>query len=105
MTEAFLWYKKGAESGDTYSQYQLARMFCEGQGISQPDAASCYAWLLAIVDKKDPVYNVLAQHSLSLVQSQATQEEIKRGNDLYSQIEKKLPTESKKKDNNGFNLF
>ncbi len=77
--EAFLWYQKGADAGDAYAQYQLAQMYCEGIGISQPDAAACYAWLLNVQNAKDPVLNVLAQQAIAIVQSSATQDELTRG--------------------------
>lgn len=105
MTEAFLWYKKGAEAGDIYAQYQLARMFCEGRGISQPDAASCYAWLEIVASQKDPVYNALAQKGLSMVNVQATSDEIKRGQELISELEKKLPEKIDKSKEDSFSLF
>ena len=76
LEEAFLWYKKGAEAGDTYAEYQLAKMYCEGKGISQPDAASCYAWLKIAQEEQNPVLNGLIQNALSVVKSNATEEEL-----------------------------
>lgn len=102
-TEAFLWYQKGAEAGDVYAQYQLARMFCEGEGISQPDAASCYAWLVNVQKSKDPTFNVLAQNALSVVRSNATPDELSRGQALSEELDKKNPKPTKsQKSSSGF---
>lgn len=105
MTEAFLWYKKGAEAGDVYAQYQLSRMYCEGIGISQPDAISCYAWLMVVQDEKDPVYNALAQSALSIVRAQATMEELKQGDKLFAEIQKKNPKKENKDSGSGLSIF
>jgi TPR repeat protein len=105
MTEAFLWYKKGAEAGDVYSQYQLAHMSCEGLGISQPDAVGCYAWLKQVVLDKNPIYNSLAQNALSIVRSQATAQEIEQGEDLFKKIAKENYSENKKDKEKGITLF
>ena len=105
MTEAFLWYKKGAEEGDVYAQYQLARMYCEGVGISQPDAVSCYAWLMSVQNKKDPVYNALAQSALSVVRAEITMEELKQGDELFAQIQKKEPKKENKESESGLSIF
>ena len=103
LTEAFLWYQKGAEAGDVYAQYQVARMFCEGEGISQPDAATCYAWLLNVQKAKDPVLNGLAQSALAVVRANATSDELTRGQVISEQLKGTVNDEQKhKKKNAGF---
>lgn len=96
LTEAFLWYQKGAEAGDVYSQYQVARMFCEGEGVSQPDAASCYGWLLNVQKAQHPVFNILAQNAISIVHSNATPDELSRGQALSEQFDNGKSKEEKK---------
>ncbi len=104
MTEAFLFYKKGAEAGDIYAQYQLAQMYCEGIGISQPDAVGCYAWLKVVQSEQDPVYNALAQNALSVVRSQATPDELKQGEKMYSDFHGKN-SQKEKKTKGGSGIF
>ena len=96
LTEAFLWYQKGAEAGDVYAQYQVARMFCEGEGISQPDAASCYAWLLNVQKAQDPVLNGLAQVAISVVQANATPDELTRGQTMSTQLKGQTASQENK---------
>ena len=72
--EAIAWYQKGAAAGDVYAQYQLARAYCEGQGI---DAAvsQCYGWLLIANNAAPPRLKMPIQSALSTVESLATPEE------------------------------
>ena len=105
LTEAFLWYQKGAKAGDTYAQYQLARMYCEGEGISQPDAASCYAWLLNVQKAQNPMFNILAQNALSAVRSNATPDEIDRGQAMSEQLFKESEKGEKKEKKSGIGFL
>ena len=102
--EAFLWYKKGAEAGDVYAQYQVAKMYCEGKGLSQPDAASCYAWLKMAQEEQNPVLNSLIQSALSLVKANATEEELTAGNVLFESL-KKSPEEKQEEKSSVLNFF
>ncbi|MBR6231732.1 MAG: sel1 repeat family protein [Alphaproteobacteria bacterium] len=104
LTEAFNWYKKGAEAGDSYAEYQLAKMYCEGQGISQPDAASCYAWLKIAQKEQNPILNGLIQNALNLVEQSATKEELDAGRELMKTLEKS-PEEKTEKKANILNFF
>lgn len=104
LEEAFLWYKKGAEAGDTYAEYQLAKMYCEGKGISQPDAASCYAWLKIAQEEQNPVLNGLIQNALSVVKSNATEEELASGNTLFESL-KKSPEEKQEEKSSVLDFF
>ena len=80
-------------------------MLCEGVGISQPDASACYAWLMNVVEAKNPIYNALAQSALSVVRTQATQDELKRGEELLAKIKKETPEKGKSSKNSSFSLF
>lgn len=73
--EAFKWYQKGAQTGDTYAQYQMAQMLCEGIGTA-PDTAQCYFWMQKVKENQDPVLNTLAQRAISTILSKTTQEEL-----------------------------
>ena len=104
LSEAFNWYKKGAEAGDSYAEYQLAKMYCEGQGIEQPDAAACYAWLKIAQKEQNPILNGLIQNALNLVEQNATQEELSAGRELMKTLEKS-PEEKETKKSGVFNFF
>ena len=88
LGEAFQWYKKGAEAGDAYAEYQLAKMYCEGKGLAQPDAAACYAWLKIAQEEQNPTLNGLVQTALSTVRANATEEELKNGEMLLETLQK-----------------
>ena len=102
LTEAFNWYKKGADAGDSYAEYQLAKMYCEGQGISQPDAAACYAWLKIAQKEQNPVLNGLIQNAISVVEQNATEEELAAGKEMIKSLEK---TPEEKQSQRSFNFF
>ena len=56
----------------------MARSYCEGwAGV--PDAARCYGWLLITSETPDPVLNGLIQQALLTVRSNATPDELERG--------------------------
>ena len=105
LPEAFLWYQKGAEAGDIYSQYQLALMYCDGSGISQPDASECYAWLLQVQQAQDPMYAILAQNALNVVRSSATKEELELGKAKSNQLGKNPSKSERKTKKSGINLL
>ena len=86
--EAFNWYKKGAEAGDAYAEYQLAKMYCEGKGLAQPDAAACYAWLKMAQEEQNPILNGLIQTALATVRASATEEELTNGEALLESLQK-----------------
>lgn len=94
--EAMTWYQKGANLGDTYAQYQLAKAYCEGWN-GTPDAAECYRWLLSISDTPDPVLNGLTQQALLAVKSSATPAELERGKTLLENSQKEAEEAGKKK--------
>ncbi|MGN0919220.1 MAG: hypothetical protein ACI4OR_00440 [Alphaproteobacteria bacterium] len=104
MEEAFRWYKQGAEAGDAYAEYQLAKMYCEGKGIPQPDAAACYAWLKMAQEEQNPILNGLVQLSLSAVRSNATPEELKNGEALLETLQKS-PEEKQERKSATLNFF
>ena len=92
--EAFKWYKRSAEAGDTYAQYQLAKFYCEGRSVD-PDASECYAWLLTVQSAQDPILNGLAQQALATVRSIATPLELERGEAKLKGRDKKSEAEQK----------
>ena len=104
LAEAFTWYKKGAEAGDVYAEYQLAKMFCEGKGIAQPDAVACYAWLKVAQAEQNPILNGLIQSSLSVVRSNATPEELEAGEKMFSTLQK-TPEEKEQAKNSFLSFF
>ena len=102
--EAFIWYKKGAEAGDVYAEYQVAKMYCEGQGLAQPDAMACYAWLKMAQEEQNPILNTLVQSALSVVKANATPEELASGEELFAKM-KKTPEEKQEEKSSGFSFF
>ena len=104
LEEAFNWYKKGAEAGDIYAEYQLAKMYCEGKGIPQPDAVQCYAWLKLAQEEQNPILNALIQNALSVVKSNATDEELTAGEELLATMQK-TPEEKQEEKSAGFSFF
>ena len=103
LEEAFAWYKKGAEAGDAYAAYQLAKMFCEGKTLAQPDAVACYAWLKIAQEEQNPILNGLIQNSLALVRSSATKEELQAGETMFEMLQK--TTEEKEEKSGGFDFL
>ena len=104
IEEAFLWYKKGAEAGDVYAQYQVAKMYCEGKGIPQPDAVACYAWLKMVQEEQNPVLNSLVQNALSVVEKSATPEELASGEEMLKNL-RKSPEEKQEEKSSMLNFF
>ena len=104
MKEAFDWYKKGAEAGDPYAEYQVAKMYCEGSGIEQPDAVSCYAWLKMAQEEQNPILNGIIQSALSVVRSNATPEELENGEKLLETL-KKTPEEKQEEKSISLDFF
>ena len=104
LEEAFNWYKKGAEAGDVYAAYQVAKMYCEGKGTSQPDAVSCYAWLKVAQEERNPVLNGLVQDALATVRANATPEEISAGEEMLKTL-KKSPEEKQEEKSSTLNFF
>ncbi|MDD3669518.1 MAG: tetratricopeptide repeat protein [Alphaproteobacteria bacterium] len=72
--EAAAWYQKGAAAGDVYAQYQLARAYCEGQGVDA-GVAHCYGWLLVADKTAPPQLKMPIQNAIATVVSLATPEE------------------------------
>ena len=97
VPEAFLWYKKGAEAGDAYAQYQMAKMLCEGKGVTA-DVAGCYSWMLRVQQDQHPILNMLAQNALSAIHNQMSEEDLK-------QALKQMSDEDKPKKKDTGNLF
>ncbi len=79
---ALSWYQKGADAGDEYAQYQLAKMYCEGRGMENPDAVTCYGWLLSAAQKQDSPIAQMIQNATDTVKEQMTEEELNQGKAL-----------------------
>ena len=94
--EAVKWYQKGADAGEPYAQYQLAKSYCEGWA-GTPDAAKCYAWLLITQEVPHPVLNGLIQQALFTVRANATPDEIERGTAQAQAYKQKEAQEEKEK--------
>ena len=92
--EATKWYQMGADAGEPYAQYQLAKVYCEG---SAPDASRCYGWLLITSETPDPVLNGIIQQALLTVRSNATPDELERGKTQAQNFKKKEEKEEKEK--------
>ena len=94
--EAVSWYKKGAELGDSYAQYQLAKSYCEGwAGVT--DASQCYGWLLTTSSTPDPILNGVIQQALLTVRANATADELERGQKQAENFKKQEAKDEKEK--------
>ncbi len=94
--EAVKWYQTGADAGDSYAQYQLAKSYCEGWADA-PDAARCYGWLLFNSETPDPVLNGVIQQALLTVRTNATPDELERGKTQAEALKKQQAKDSKEK--------
>jgi len=50
LTEAVKWYRRSAEQGDRYAQYNLAVMLLKGQGAPQ-NAEEAFRWCSAAAEQ------------------------------------------------------
>lgn len=94
--EAVEWYQRGADLGDPYAQYQLAKASCEGWA-DPPNSSKCYAWLLIAKETPDPVLTGLVQQALLTVRTNATAEELEQGTALKEEIQKQVTHQEKEK--------
>ena len=102
MKSAVNWYRKGAEIGDAYAQYQLAKAYCEGKGVDAARPSQCYAWL-KIAEKKSAdtpdksvnTLNLTIKNALALVSAEMTEEERKQGDKLVKEYQAKNQKQSK----------
>lgn len=107
---AVTWYRKGAEKGDAYAQYQLGKSYCEGRGINPADISVCYSWMLSALKTADRNLAFTVQDAITAIESEATAEEISRGKELLTERQKQqeeaAATEQQPKKAPGlFNLF
>lgn len=98
------WYRKGAEAGDAYAQYQLARVYCEGRGIDAPRPGQCYAWLKIAEEKSTDTLKLTIQNALQTVEMEITPEEKDQGEKLLAEYSAKNPAKKDIKDDI-LNLF
>lgn len=98
MTAAVEWYQKGAEAGDAYAQYQLAKSYCEGRGVDAARPGQCYAWLKIAQDNSADTLKLTIQNALELVSNEITPEEIEQGDKLIAEYQAKNEKSNKAKD-------
>lgn len=90
------WYRKGAEAGDAYAQYQLAKAYCEGEGVDAARPGQCYAWLKIAEENSADTLKLTIQNALEVVEASLTPEEAKQGNDLLTEYKTKNAKANKK---------
>ncbi len=88
-TGAVEWYRKGAEVGNAYAQYQLAKAYCEGKGVDAARPSQCYAWLSIAQENSQDTLKLTIKNALEIVISEMTQEELKQGEDLINEYKTK----------------
>ena len=100
------WYAKGANKGDAYAQYQLANMYCEGRGVEAANAMECYKWLIAASKTQDEVLKKTVDYAMTVVEGQATPEELEAARTAAQTVEKeKAQTKKESEQSGGFNFF
>lgn len=92
------WYRKGAEEGDPYAQYQLAKCYCEGKGVDAPRPGQCYAWLKTAMDNSKDTLKLTIQNAINTIEAEMDANERKQGEELYAEFAKKAEAQSKKDD-------
>ena len=107
---AVTWYRKGAEAGDSYAQYQLGKSYCEGRGINPADISVCYSWMLDAARSPDKNLALTVREAISAIEGEATPEELNRGKELLAERQKKQEEAAAaaappKKESGLFNLF
>ena len=103
-----IWYRKGAEADDVYSQYQLGKAYCEGRGINPPDVSTCYGWLLQASQKADNNLALTINSALKSIEAEALPEELEKGRQFQEELVKTQEAkkaEDKPKAPGLFNLF
>ena len=103
VSEAVNWYKKGAEDGDAYAQYQLAKAYCEGRGVDSARPSQCYAWLKIAQNNSADTLKLTIQNALEIVEAEVTPEERAQGEKLIQEYQTKGKKENPAKD--VLNLF
>lgn len=96
VTGAVEWYRKGAEQGDAYAQYQLAKSYCEGKGVDTPRPSQCYAWLKIAQNNSADTLKLTIQNALATVESALTPEETQQGEKLLQEYKAKNEAPEKK---------
>lgn len=89
-------YKKGAELGNTYAQYQYGRALCSGTGIEAPDIPSCYAWLTYAYENSTSLYRDILEEAITFVQNKITPEEQVLSKQILEDLEHTIVSSDKK---------
>lgn len=101
---AVRWYQKGAEANEPYAQYQLAKMYCEGRGMENPDIPQCYRWLLTADQLAGSSMKFTIQNAITSVKENASAEELAAGESLVGNVSKSAD-DSEGGEKMGFSLF
>jgi len=107
-TSAVTWYRKGADAGEPYAQYQLGKSYCEGRGINPSDIAECYGWMLTAIQRvQDQNLIFTLKNAIAAIEAAATPEELKAGKEKADkrQQAKQAAEEKPQKKSGLFNLF
>lgn len=92
------WYRKGAEEGDPYAQYQLAKCYCEGKGVDAARPSQCYAWLKVAQDNSKDTLNLTIQNAINTIEAEMDANERKQGIEIYAGLKKKAQEKNVNKD-------
>lgn len=104
---AVVWYRKGAEAGEPYAQFQLGKSYCEGRGVENPDISACYGWMLTAMEGANPNFAPVVRNALVSIEGGALPDELKKGQELAEKNKAALHKEEPKKATKSglFNLF
>ena len=98
VVKAVDWYRKGAEEGDPYAQYQLAKCYCEGKGVDAPRPTQCYAWLKVAQDNSKDTLNLTIQNAINAIEAEIDANERQQGEQLYQEFSKKAQEQEARKE-------
>ncbi len=104
-TAAVSWYQKGADKNEGYAQYQLAKSYCEGRGVEQPDISVCYGWMLDAVKNVDSSLYLTVKSAMDTIEATATPQELEEGKKQYTERGLQTQQKEEKKPVGLFNLF
>ena len=85
--DAIEWYRKGAENGDAYAQYQLAKAYCEGRGVDAARPSQCFAWLKIAEQNSADTLKLTISNALEVVDKDITPEERTQGEQLIQEYQ------------------
>ena len=86
MTQAAYWYQKAAEQGDREAQYNLGKLYAEGQGVSKDKALATKWWKKSAASGYQP-----AVEALALLQTAPAPERAKSSKQIHIPVMVTLP--------------